>query len=204
MWYMGETFDKEKNKPYKTLEGGLKAAQKNNLNLYDEDGEIAHKAMQKAQEGQQDAKTDISSPEPEEGQEGAENEATGVYAELVEDKDVPEGAMNPDENGNVKVYDENGNVVGTITEEEAERMTTGVLVKDGVYPVEGFITQVYKGNLRRRIRPSWEKSAVSGVVRIRKERVKALHIVDGKPLYETVNGFFISGDIAHVEFHKDE
>lgn len=204
MWYMGKTFDKEKNKPYKTLEGGLKAAQKNNLNLYDEDGEIAHKAMQKAQEGQQDAKMDISPPEPEEGQEGAENEVTGVYEELVEDADVPEGAMNPDENGNVKVYDENGNVVGTITKEEAERMATGVSVKDGVYPAEGFITQVYKGNLRRRIRPSWEQSAVSGVVRIRKERVKALHIVDGKPLYETVNGFFISGDIAHVEFHKDE
>lgn len=35
---------------------------------------------QKAQEGRQDAKTSVSSPEPGKGQEGAENEATGAYA----------------------------------------------------------------------------------------------------------------------------
>lgn len=40
MWYVGKEFDKKKNKEYKTLDGGLKAAEKNGLNLYDEDGQL--------------------------------------------------------------------------------------------------------------------------------------------------------------------
>lgn len=44
MWYMGEEFDVKENKEYKTLEGGMKAARKSNLNLYDADGNIVYPA----------------------------------------------------------------------------------------------------------------------------------------------------------------
>ena len=40
LYYLGETFDKEKNKSYKTLDGGQKAAEREGLNLYDEDGNL--------------------------------------------------------------------------------------------------------------------------------------------------------------------
>lgn len=42
-------------------------------------------------------------------------------AEIVATDDVPEGATEPDENGNVKVYNEKMEQVGTITEEEAKK-----------------------------------------------------------------------------------
>lgn len=50
---------------------------------------------------------------------------TGTTA--VATDDVPEGALEPDEDGNIKVYDKDGNQTGTITPEEAaeaaERVT---------------------------------------------------------------------------------
>ena len=49
MFYMGKEFNKEENKEYKTLEGGLKAAQKNQMNLYDENGEIVSENVPKVQ-----------------------------------------------------------------------------------------------------------------------------------------------------------
>lgn len=42
-------------------------------------------------------------------------------AEIVATDEVPEGATEPDENGNVKVYNEKMEQVGTITEEEAKK-----------------------------------------------------------------------------------
>ena len=42
-------------------------------------------------------------------------------AEIVATDEVPEGATEPDENGNVKVYNEKIEQVGTITEEEAKK-----------------------------------------------------------------------------------
>ena len=38
MFYMGEVFDKETNKEYKTLDGAKKAAEKAGLSVYDEEG----------------------------------------------------------------------------------------------------------------------------------------------------------------------
>lgn len=54
------------------------------------------------------------------------NQTSGVTeesegAEIVATDEVPEGATEPDENGNVKVYNEKMEQVGTITEEEAKK-----------------------------------------------------------------------------------
>lgn len=38
MFYIGEAFDKENNKQYKTLDGAKKAAEKAGLSVYDEEG----------------------------------------------------------------------------------------------------------------------------------------------------------------------
>lgn len=43
-----------------------------------------------------------------------------LKAELTDD--VPDGAMEPNPDGSTNVYDADGNVVGTISEEEAERL----------------------------------------------------------------------------------
>lgn len=41
---------------------------------------------------------------------------------------VPEGVLEEKTDGTVNVYDEDGNVVGSITKEEAETMATGIEV----------------------------------------------------------------------------
>ena len=54
MWYIGNEFNKKENKTYKTLEGGLKAAKKQNLNLYDEKGKIVYLGVAERDREQQE------------------------------------------------------------------------------------------------------------------------------------------------------
>lgn len=48
----------------------------------------------------------------------------GIIATVTDD--VPEGALEDNEDGNVKVYDEEGNVVGSISKEVAESLAAAV------------------------------------------------------------------------------
>ena len=213
MWYMGKEFNKESNKEYKTLEGGLKAAQREGMNLYDENGEVVHpaKAADEATEGagsEKEQKVENSTPEAEKGQEGANAEATGTKEEgvtLVDEDEVPEGALEDNEDGSVNVYDESGKKVGTISKEEAEEAAAaaGEAMEGSVTAVHGKIHRIFNGAVRIRRSPSWDMSAEAGVTKFEEKQVKALHIVDGKPMYETTDGYFITGADDIVEFIEE-
>lgn len=179
MYYMGKEFNKEGNKEYKTLEGGLKAAQKNQMNLYDENGEIVSANVPKVQ--------------------------------LVDE--VPEGALQENPDGTVNTYNEAGEQVGTATPEEVQAAMDAIteediaaavaaaqVEEDGVTEVKGKIRRVFNGKLRVRRSASWDGSAVRGVTAFVEKEVVRRHVVDGKPLFETVDGHFISGKADHVEF----
>lgn len=204
MWYIGEEFDVKKNKAYKTKEGGLKAAQKQNLNLYDEEGQVVYHG---ASEQAQNKETGIPVHEPENGQEGAENDVTGVSeddAPAVEmADDVPEGALDIMPDGSRKTHDEDGNPEG---EASAEEVTAAIESQwdefDGVRAlrIRGRIRRVFAGNLRIRNRPSWQLSAVRGISAFEEKEVTHLLEVDGKQMYRTVEGYFISADEKHVEY----
>lgn len=153
MFYMGKEFNKEENKEYETLEGGLKAAQKNQMNLYDENGEIVSENVPKEQS------TD----------------------------DIPEGALQENPDGTVNTYNE------AAVQVEA----------DGVTEVKGKIKRVFNGKLRIRRSASWDDKAVCGVTVFDEKKVVRRHVVDGKPLFETVDGHFISGKSDHVEFIEE-
>lgn len=210
MWYMGKEFNKESNKEYKTLEGGLKAAQREGMNLYDENGEVVHpaKAADEATEGagsEKEQKVENSTHEAEKGQEGANAEATGTKEEgvtLVDENEVPEGALEDNEDGSVNVYDESGQKVGTISKEEAEAAAAaaGEAMEGSATAVHGKIRRIFNGAVRIRRSPSWDMSAEAGVTKFEEKQVKALHIVDGKPMYETTDGYFITGAADIVEF----
>lgn len=210
MWYMGKEFNKESNKEYKTLEGGLKAAKREGMNLYDENGEVVHpaKAADEATEGaesEKEQKTENCTPEAEKGQEGANAEATGTKEEgvtLVDEDEVPEGALEDNEDGSVNVYDESGQKVGTISKEEAEEAAAaaGEAMEGSVTDVHGKIRRIFNGAVRIRRSPSWDMYAEAGVTKFEEKQVKALHIVDGKPMYETTDGYFITGAADIVEF----
>lgn len=174
MWYMGEEFDRKKNREYKTLEGGLKQAQLKNLNLYDEKGALVHEGVKKA-------------------------------AATMTD-DVPDGALDQTDDGSVKTYDENGNLTGTITAEEAEAAAKDLTeTVDGVEAirVSGKIRRVFKGKLRIRKRPSWGADAVCGVSLFTEKTITHVLDVDGKPMYRTIDGYYISGKPEHVEFVEE-
>lgn len=179
MYYMGKEFNKEENKEYKTLDGGLKAAQKNQMNLYDENGEIVSENVPKVQ--------------------------------LTDN--VPEGALQDNPDGTVNVYNEAGEQVGTATPEEVQAAMDEIteeditaaaaaaqVEEDGVTEVKGKIKRVFNGKLRVRRSASWDGKAVCGVTAFDEKKVVRRHVVDGKPLFETVDGHFISGKADHVEF----
>lgn len=212
LYYLGETFDKEKNKSYKTLDGGKKAAEREELNLYDEGGNLVYEGKkpketaQKPAEASEGNQMENSAQENEKGQEGASGEA-GASEEDVKlecvtlTDDVPEDALTPNEDGRVNVYDADGQKVGTISAEEAEKLEkkAGEQLQD-VTEVRGKIRSIFDGLLRIRKCPSWDDSACIGVTKFVEKDVVALHLVDGKPMYETLDGHFITADENLVKF----
>ena len=165
LYYLGETFDKEKNKSYKTLDGGQKAAEREGLNLYDEDGNLVHEGKkpeadaQKPAEAHKGNQVENSAPETEKGQEGASGEATGASEEDVKlegvtlTDDVPEDALTPNADGSVNLYDEDGQKAGTISEEEAKELEEKAGEQlPGVTPVRGKIRRkIGRASCRERV-----------------------------------------------------
>lgn len=173
MWYMGEEFNVKENKGYKTLEGGMKAAQKNNLNLYDADGNVVYKKDK-------------------------------PVATLTDN--VPEGALDVQPDGSVNTYDADGNPTGTATAVEVEAAANALLEEvDGVQAVRisGRVRRIFDGVLRLRKYPSWEAAAACGVTSFTEMKVTHLLEVDGKQMYRTANGYYISGEPEHVEYIEE-
>lgn len=229
-YYLGETFDKEKNKEYKKLDSGQKAAEREGLKLFDENGvDVTLQGKTPAPEA-----TDV----PEESAAAAGKGATQQLPEgvqLVDDDEVPEGALTPNEDESINTYNEAGEKTGTISAAEAEAAATFAesgqegtegsqtgnsapegengqegakteatdTPEDGAKEVHGKIRRIFDGAVRIRRSPSWAASAEAGVSKFTEKDVKALHIVDGKPMYATTDGFFISGAADIVEFIEE-
>lgn len=175
-YFMGETFDKEKNKPYKKLDAAEKAAEKVKAAVFDENGEVVKDFRD--QEQQQATMTDT----------------------------VPEGALDTDADGNVPTFDADGNQVGTATPEEIKAAEEAVTENiDGVPAVriKGKIRRVFNGSIRIRKAPSWSNDAVRGAAAFTEKIVTHVMEVDGKPMYKTLDGYFISGDPKLVEYIEE-
>lgn len=203
-YFMGETFDKEKNKPYKKLDAAEKAAEKVKAAVFDENGEVVKDFREKVETPAEppQAATDGSQeqqPADNTDQEGQEQQAT------MTDK-VPEGALDTDADGNVPTFDEDGNQVGTATPEEIKAAEEAVAENiDGVPAVriKGKIRRVFNGSIRIRKTPSWSNDAVRGATTFTEKIVTHVMEVDGKPMYKTLDGYFISGDPKLVEYIEE-
>lgn len=109
------------------------------------------------------------------------------------------------------VFNESGKIIEDFREkaepepEHPEQPETITEVIDGIRMsrVDGKLRQIFDGAIRIREKPSWDVSAVRGVIRFTEKDVKYLAEVDGKPLYRTVDGYYISGDSELVEFIAD-
>ena len=189
-YFMGETFDKEKNKPYKKLDAAEKAAEKQKAAVFDENGAVV-KDFRETEEK--------PAEQPQTATDTDQQQATMTDT-------VPEGALDADADGNVPTYDADGNQVGTATPEEvakAEEAITDTI--DGVPAVRitGKIRRVFNGSIRIRNAPSWDNEAVRGAAAFTEKEVTHVMEVDGQPMYKTLDGYFISGDPKLVEYIEE-
>lgn len=190
-YFMGETFDKEKNKPYKKLDAAEKAAEKVKAAVFDENGEVVKDFREKVETPAEPQQTATDGNQ--------EQQAT------MTDK-VPEGALDTDADGNVPTFDEDGNQVGTATPEEIKAAEEAVTENiDGVPAVriKGKIRRVFNGSIRIRKAPSWSNDAIRGATTFTEKIVTHVMEVDGKPMYKTLDGYFISGDPKLVEYIEE-
>lgn len=204
-YFMGETFDKEKNKPYKKLDAAEKAAEKVKAAVFDENGAVVKDFREKeekpaeppqtATDDNQEQKTDAETDQADQEQQQATMTDT-----------VPEGALDTDADGNVPTFDADGNQVGTATLEEIKAAEEAVTENiDGVPAVriKGKIRRVFNGSIRIRKAPSWSNDAVRGATTFTEKIVTHVMEVDGKPMYKTLDGYFISGDPKLVEYIEE-
>lgn len=190
-YFMGETFDKEKNKPYKKLDAAEKAAEKQKAAVFDENGAVVKDFREKEEKPAEQPQTATDGSQ--------EQQAT------MTDK-VPEGALDTDEDGNVPTFGADGNQVGTATPEEIKAAEEAVTENiDGVPAVriKGKVRRVFNGSIRIRKAPSWSNDAVRGATAFTEKIVTHVMEVDGKPMYKTLDGYFISGDPKLVEYIEE-
>lgn len=215
-YFMGETFDREKNKPYKKLNAAEKAAEKVKAAVFDENGEVvkdfrgkteaAAEPPQTATDGSQDGQPTPDNTDQDGQQQTTDTDQEGQGQQATMTDEVPEGALDTDADGSVPTYDADGNQVGTATTEEIKAAEEAVTENiDGMTAVriKGKIRRVFNGSIRIRKAPSWSNDAVRGAAAFTEKIVTHVMEVDGKPMYKTLDGYFISGDPKLVEYIEE-
>lgn len=203
-YFMGETFDKEKNKPYKKLDAAEKAAEKVKAAVFDENGEVVKDFREKVETPAEPPQTATGGSQEQQPADNTDQEGQEQQATMTDT--VPEGALDTDADGNVPTYDADGNQVGTATPEEIKAAEEAVTENiDGVPAVriKGKIRRVFNGSIRIRNAPSWDNEAVRGVAAFTEKEVTHVMEVDGQPMYKTLDGYFISGDPKLVEYIEE-
>lgn len=216
-YFMGETFDKEKNKPYKKLDAAEKAAEKQKAAVFDENGAVVKDFREKVEtpaeppqtatdSNQEQQPADNTDQEGQEQQPADSTDQEGQEQQATMTDKVPEGALDTDADGNVPTFDADGNQVGTATPEEIKAAEEAVAENiDGVPAVriKGKIRRVFNGSIRIRNAPSWDNEAIRGVAAFTEKEVTHVMEVDGQPMYKTLDGYFISGDPKLVEYIEE-
>lgn len=217
-YFMGETFDKEKNKSYKKLDAAEKAAEKQKAAVFDESGAVVKDFREKEEKTaeqpqtatdtiqEQQATNSADQTDQEQKTDAETDQADQEQQQATMTDTVPEGALDTDADGNVPTFDADGNQVGTATPEEIKAAEEAVTENiDGVPAVriKGKIRRVFNGSIRIRKAPSWSNDAVRGAATFTEKIVTHVMEVDGKPMYKTLDGYFISGDPKLVEYIEE-
>lgn len=186
LYYLGKgtEFKKEDCKEYKTIEGAMKAAAKdesfvvwdengNNVGTVDaetvekmttfESDEDAAGQQEDAEDGgtaSNDAETTNPPSEPETGENGANTEPDKATEEQQEDKVIiPQGKMR--------------------------------------------VTVICDGSLNIRRSAEWGNDNICGrAIRGQSYYVKEIHVVDGKKMVRTIGDLYLSGESEHVQFEQ--
>lgn len=200
LYYLGTgtEFVKTQCKEYKTIEGALKAAAKDeSLVVWDKDGNIIGSLTDNVPEDAADA-------EPDKGQQAAGDDAQQGEDEAKEEQGATgQPAQENDENG-ANTASENEN-----PEDDAEEKQEG----DGEnVPESGITNEEYgkftvtvtcEGSLRLRRSASWDNSNECGRATKGQRYIgKRIFMLDGLPMVETLDGLFLSAANEHVKIER--
>lgn len=185
LYYLGKGTElkKEDCKEYKTIEGALRAAAKDeSFVVWDENGQIIGSLMDDVGENVAATTRDNGKETPQENAEDGEN------------------TSNEDEATNTPTEQENGKIeANTETEEATEEQEDEVIIPQGKMKV----TVICDGSLNIRRSPSWGNENICGrAIRGQSYYVKEIHVVNGKKMVRTVGDLYLSGESEHVQFEQ--
>jgi hypothetical protein len=178
MFYVGNTFDEKANKGYKTIQNAKKAAEKDGLSVWDEEGVKLYPLKVEVTD---DVPDDAALEEKSDGSVNAYDE-TGEKVGEVSAEEVKE-------------------IMDEITAEDVEAAAAAARSEEEVH---GTIRRVFEGRLRLRRRPSFEDDAICGVTMFDEKKVEKKAKIGDRVLYKTTDGYWISGDPEHTEFIPEE
>ena len=213
LYYLGKgtEFKKEDCKEYKTIEGALRAAAKDeSFVVWDENGQIIGSLTDDVPEGALQTNPDGSIPALNEdgtpaGTVDSETVATvtgdNEQETQQENAEDDENASNEDKATNPPTEQENGeNGANTEADEATEdEQEDKVIIPQGKMRV----TVVCDGSLNIRRSAAWGNDNICGrAIRGQSYYVKEIHVVDGKKMVTTIGNLYISGESEHVQFEQ--
>ena len=213
LYYLGKgtEFKKEDCKEYKTIEGALKAAAKDeSFVVWDKNGQIIGSLTDDVPEGALQTNPDGSVPAfNEDGTHAGTVDgetvaaATGDNGQKTPQENAEDGenASNEDKVTNTPSEQENGeNGANTEPEEdEEEHQEDEVIIPQGKMKV----TVICDGSLNISRSPSWGNENICGrAIRGQSYYVKEIHVVNGKKMVRTVGDLYLSGESEHVQFEQ--
>lgn len=217
LYYLGKgtEFKKEECKEYKTIDGALKAAAKDEeFVVWDENGNVVGSLTNNVPSGALNTNPDGSVPVfNADGTPAGTVDATTVAAVTgnapQDDEQTPQSDGNNAGQTNTPSTDENGQN-GANTSDEDNKNASGqtkdaqddeqnVIIPQGKMKV----TVICDGALNLRRSAAWGNGNICGrAVRGQTYYVKAIHAVAGKKMVETIDGIFLSGMSEHVQFEQ--
>ena len=206
LYYLGKgtEFKKEKCKEYKTMEGALKAAAKDEtLTVWDENGKVVGGLTDNVPEGALNTNPDGSVPAFDgDGNPVGTVDAATVAAATGEDTQKPtgEGAETATEGQNGSEPEKSTPETGT-GENGANTKTEEceTIIPQGTMRV----TVICDGTLNLRRSADWGNDNICGrAARGQSYYVKAIHTVQGKKMVQTIDDIYLSGQSEHVQFEQ--
>ena len=206
LYYLGKgtEFKKENCKEYKTMEGALKAAAKDEtLTVWDENGKVVGGLTDNVPEGALKTNPDGSVPAFDgDGNPVGTVDVATVAATTGEDTQKPtgEGAETATEGQNGSEPEKNtpetetGENGANTKPEESE-----TIIPQGTMRV----TVICDGTLNLRRSADWGNDNICGrAARGQSYYVKAIHTVQGKKMVQTIDDIYLSGQSEHVQFEQ--
>lgn len=183
LYYLGKgtEFKKEDCKEYKTIEGAMKAAAKDeSFVVWDENGNVIGSLTDNVPEGALQTNPDGS---------------VNTY-----DAEDGETASNDVEATNPPSEPETGeNGANTEPQEAEDEPEDKVIILRGKMKV----TVICDGSLNIRRSAAWGNENICGrAIRGQSYYVKEIHVVDGKKMVRTIGDLYLSGESEHVQFEQ--